>query len=92
MREKLEIVCFSLVIILFFGLFVFADNVDNYYTVKGKVSAIQDDKIIITDITDNTWEFYGDDFQVDDKIVIKFFTNGTDNTRTDDEVIEVEKI
>jgi hypothetical protein len=92
MKNKIEVALFCLVCFAFFGFFAFGNNVTSYYSVEGAVSAIEEDKIIITDTTGETWEFYGKGYQVDDEIKIKFCTNGTDETREDDKVIKVEKI
>ena len=69
----------------------FAGYVDTHYTMTCEVDSVKGEVVTVLDKTGNLWNFYGDGFRKGDRVKVTFFTNTTDNTRYDDEIIKVEK-
>jgi hypothetical protein len=62
-----------------------------HYTREGRVKQVINDGIIIVDERDNLWLIKNDnDYQINDKVKIVIYTNGTD-FNTDDDVIDSAK-
>lgn len=59
------------------------------YTKTGYINSIYNNKISVIDEDGEEWEFYGDDFEQGQKVVITFHNNGTNHTE-DDRIIGVE--
>ena len=81
---------------LFFAMIVIiiplvGDYNDTHYTMKGEVCSIFSDEITVMDKTGNLWDFSGDGYTVGENVRITFYTNHTNDTRKDDEVVKVSK-
>lgn len=59
------------------------------YTKTGYINSVYENEICVIDEDGEEWEFYGDDFEQGQKVVITFHNNGTNHTE-DDKVIGVE--
>ena len=66
-----------------------AGTIETHYYRTAEVVAISGDEITVTDTTDNEWLFYGDGYTEGDKVKMLMFTNYTDNTIYDDEIVKV---
>lgn len=82
--DILTMIIFCCAVIYFFSTF----NVGMKYTKTGYISSVYGDKVSVVDEDGEEWEFYGDDFEQGQKVVITFHDNGTNHT-DDDRVIEV---
>ena len=83
--DILAMIIFCCVVIYFFSTF----NVGMKYTKTGYISSVYGDKVAVVDEDGKEWEFYGDDFEQGQKVVITFHNNATNHT-DDDKVIGVE--
>ena len=82
--DILAMIIFCCAVIYFFSTF----NVGMKYTKTGYISSVYGDKVSVVDEDGEEWEFYGDDFEQGQKVVITFHDNGTNHTE-DDRVIEI---
>lgn len=63
---------------------------DTHYSTTAVVYKQVDDSIIMVDAAGYLWEVTNrPDLKLNDVVTIKFFNNGTDYTREDDEIIKV---
>lgn len=76
-------------IVLFAGII---GRVETHYTREGKIVEICGDLITVEDKNENLWTFFGEDFSVGTKVRMTMFTNYTDDTVYDDEVVSVKEI
>ena len=83
--DILAMIIFCITVIYFFSTF----NAGVKYTKTGYISYVCGDKISVIDEDGKEWEFYGDDFEQGQKVVITFHNNATNHT-DDDKVIGVE--
>ena len=82
--DILAMIIFCITVIYFFSTF----NAGMKYTKTGYISSVYGDLVSVVDEDGEEWEFYGDDFEQGQKVVITFHDNGTNHT-DDDRVIEV---
>jgi hypothetical protein len=59
---------------------------DNTYTINATVINADNDVVTCEDVNGNIWEFYGDEFKVNDAIVL--IMNANDTTTIYDDMIE----
>ena len=82
--------------LLFVVCFVSFSYIESHYTRKGKVIELDkcNDVIAVEDVTGNIWEFFGDTekYNVNDNVKMRMFTNYTDETIEDDEILSVKKV
>lgn len=69
-----------------------AGNIETHYNRIGIVTATDNMRVVVEDSTGNIWEFEGDDFAKGDKVIMKMFTNYTDDNIHDDEIEAVQKV
>lgn len=92
MRKKiLEALSAVFVFFLLLSPAVIGGTIESTYYINAEVVAIEGDEVLIVDEDGEAWSFYGDDFRIGDKVKARFFTNGTDSTRLDDEIEKVTK-
>lgn len=85
--DKIKAMIGGVILIMFIiGLAALGGTIETTYFLNGEVVAINGDEIIIKDLKDEEWSFIGEGFAKGDQVHIRFFTNGTDNTRYDDTV------
>lgn len=86
--------------ILFFAL-GFAGYMETHYTLKGTMYYLSNNEYKIEDTNGNVWIWESDeDFDYDYQFEFKpvhqvkmtMFTNGTDNTITDDEILDIKLV
>ena len=82
----------ALIIIGFIGVLAFADTYQTHYTQYGEVYLCDVDETLIVDATGNIWSIYDDTLNEGDIVKIKFFTNHTDYTREDDEILKIKRV
>jgi len=80
---------FVLMLIILFTVASIEGNLENTYTMDAEIVAISDEVISVKDSMNEVWEFYGDGFRIGDNVKVRFFTNGTDDTRYDDVIKSV---
>lgn len=78
-----------LITILVLGLFFMVGYVECHYIKEATVVEINDNVITVRDTTGNKWDFFGSNYQVNDKVILKMYNNHTDNIIIDDEIIDV---
>lgn len=74
-------------IFAFLGVFCWAGNLETHYTRQAVVTSIEEDEIVVLDNSDHVWTFEGDGYKVGDKVILKMFTNYTDDNIYDDEIV-----
>ena len=74
------------------GVPIIADTYQSYYTQYGEVYLCDIDETLIVDATGNIWSVYDTDLNEGDMVKIKFFTNHTDGTRTDDTIVKIKRV
>lgn len=94
MRKKNEVVEFIAGLVLFCFLFIvlpgIAGNFEHHYTRDAKVIEVSGDLVIVEDTCGFEWEFYGEGYEVGQKVEMKMFTNFTHEEIFDDEIKKVE--
>ena len=81
-----------LIVTIFIVLPAWTGYIETHYTMNCKVTNADDKIITVIDNTGNLWDFYGEGLSQGDAVKVTFFTNTTDNTREDDEIIKVIKM
>lgn len=88
-KENLKTLLAGLAFVLAFS---FCSCTESTYTRKAVVRNITKDTITVEDEGGNFWEFFGDGFNVDDKVKLIMDNNHTDSIITDDIVKNVKRI
>ena len=76
-----------LVFAVLIGSVCVAGTVETTYTMDAEIIAISEEEVSLIDSMGEDWVFFGQGFRIGDSVRVRFFTNGTDDTRLDD-VIE----
>ena len=79
-------------IIVFFVLPAIADTYQSYYTQYGEVYLCDINETLIVDATGNIWSVYNTEFNEGETVKITFYTNHTDYTREDDEIVKIKRV
>lgn len=74
------------------GMPIVADTYQSHYTQYGEVYLCDINETLIVDATGNIWSVYDTDLNEGDMVKIKFFTNHTDGTRTDDTIVKIKRV
>ena len=94
MRRRKEIQEFIISLTAFcFALILppsIAGYFEHHYTRQAEVVEVCGDVVLVEDTYGFEWEFYGDEFEVGQKVEMKMHTNFTHNTIFDDEIEKVE--
>ena len=80
---------YIIMLALFVGiLFGVVGNMENSYSIHATVDSVKDGVITFCDDTNNLWEYEQEEDNVreGDSVTLYFSTNGTDETRLDDEI------
>ncbi len=82
---KLYITMLALFIGILFGA---VGNMENSYSMNATVDSVKNGVITFCDDTNNLWEYEQEEDNVreGDSVTLYFSTNGTDETRLDDEI------
>lgn len=82
---KLYISMLALFVSILFGA---VGNMENNYSMHATVDNVKNGVITFCDSTDNLWEYEQEEVNVreGDSVTLHFSTNGTDETRLDDEI------
>ena len=92
-RKKIQkfiigFVAFCFAFILFSGI---AGYFKHHYTRQAEIVEVFGDVVLVEDTCGFEWEFYGDGFEIGQKVEMKMHTNFTHNTIFDDEIEKVER-
>lgn len=83
---------FALILTLLL-LFTIAGYGDSHYIMKGTVvSTSFNGDICIEDTAGNLWDMANKGYCRGDRVFMMFFTDYTDNTREDDEIVKIKRI
>ena len=85
-------VVMCLAVFMLIGAPMIADTYQSYYTQYGEVYLCDINETLIVDATGNIWSVYDTDLNEGDMVKIKFFTNHTDGTRTDDTIVKIKRV
>lgn len=80
------------VLALLIGIPALGETYQSYYTQYGEVYLCDINETLIVDATGNIWSVYDTDLNEGETVKIKFYTNHTDYTREDDEIISVKRV
>lgn len=72
------------------GLSLFANYSETHYIRHGVVTEISGNSIIIVDSCGYKWEFFGENYFINQKLKLKMFTNCTTQIE-DDEILGIEE-
>lgn len=90
MKEMLKnIAGLILIFILIIVLPGLAGYIETHYKEDVKVISTEENIVIVEKNNGESYAFYGTDYHKDDVIKVMFFTNYTDNTCKDDEIVKV---
>lgn len=90
MKNKIiKIVQGIIIILVIFLILGICGYIETHYTMECRVTDTQGDKIKIKDSVGQTFVFYGQGYEVDDKVKVTFENNCTDNIRKDDKVVKI---
>ena len=79
-------ICLLIAIVLY-GSMGAIDYIETHYNRLATVTECKDDNIITKDKQGNLFAFEGDGFKVGNEVVLEMYTNHTDNTIKDDEIL-----
>lgn len=79
-------------VFMLIGAPMIADTYQSYYTQYGEVYLCDINETLIVDATGNIWSVYDTDLNEGDIVKIKFYTNHTDGTRTDDTIVKIKRV
>jgi hypothetical protein len=82
----------SAAVFMLIGMPIIADTYQSYYTQYGKVYLCDVNETLIVDATGNIWSVYDKDLNEGETVKMKFYTNHTDYTREDDEIISIKRV
>lgn len=82
----------SVAVFMLIGMPIIADTYQSYYTQYGEVYSCDINETLIVDATGNIWSVYDTDLNEGDIVKIKFYTNHTDGTRTDDTIVKIKRV
>lgn len=92
--RKNEVVEFIIGVVAFFFFFIalpgIAGHFEHHYNREAEVVEISGDVIIVEDACGFEWEFFGNGFEVGQKVKMRMFTNYTHENIFDDEIKKVE--
>lgn len=77
-------------VLLFFP--AIGETIQSYYTQYGEVYLCDVNETLIVDATGNIWSVYDKDLNEGETVKIKFYTNHTDYTREDDEIVKIKRV
>ena len=90
---------FNTLLVIIVGIIVFlvlpaiADTYQSYYTQYGEVYLCDINETLIVDATGNIWSISAtDEFNEGETVKMKFYTNHTDYTREDDEIVKIKRV
>ena len=79
-------------VFMLIGAPMIADTYQSHYTQYGEVYLCDINETLIVDATGNIWSVYDTDLNEGDIVKIKFYTNHTDGTRTDDKIVKIKRV
>lgn len=82
----------SVAVFMLIGVPMIADTYQSYYTQYGEVYSCDINETLIVDATGNIWSVYNTELNKGDIVKIKFYTNHTDGTRTDDTIVKIKRV
>ena len=89
-QKVLETVVFIIGVIIFLFVVGRVGYFETHYEMECKVVKVKNNIITLEDSVGFRWEVENDSLTIDDKCIVTFFTNDTDN-RLDDVIEKVEK-
>lgn len=90
-RTTEALIIFASVFVLLIAPII-GDTYQSYYTQYGEVYLTDDSETLIVDATGNIWSVGNNAYHKGETVKMKFFTNHTDYTREDDEIISVKRV
>ncbi len=89
-KERMINGCISLLIaIVIYGSMGAINYIETHYNRLAIVTECKNNNIITKDKQGNLFAFEGNGFKVGDEVVLEMYTNHTDNTIKDDEILNV---
>ena len=87
-KQDVQGVLFLLLIVLALGI---AGNIETHYNRKDCVVVeVKEDLVTVEDSYGHLWEYYAETpIEVGTKVDLRIYTNCTDETNTDDEIVKV---
>ena len=93
MKTNVKQIIFIFVATFFLiGAPIIADTYQSYYTQYGEVYLCDINETLLVDATGNIWSVYDTELNEGETVKMKFFTNHTDYTREDDEIVSIKRV
>ena len=77
-----------IIVVLFLLLLTSATYFNHHYTKEGIIVGINDEVVMVEDVTGERWNFVGNGYQVGEWVKMKMDSKGTDNFY-DDEIVKI---
>ena len=90
-RKGIELLKLVFVIVLFVIALSICGHTESHYTMKGTVTGREREMIIVEDKQGHIWRYidYSDRLKEGQRVSISFYNKGTEDDRTDDEIIKI---
>ena len=87
MTRVINILKVIAIVIVFATLVTMVGYVECHYTQDATITALEeDDEVVFVDARGEEWSFFGDGYEVGQKVKVTFYTNHTDRYIYDDVV------
>lgn len=92
MTNKINIIKNFLIVLMLLTIACWVMRFDTYYTRQAKVIEVNDTIITVQDTCDNVWQFKGNDYCINDQVILTMDANHTDFNIYDDMIKKVKKV
>lgn len=92
MTNKINIIKNFLIVLTLLVIVCWVMRFDTYYTRQAKVIEVNDTIITVQDTCNNVWQFEGNNYCIDDQVILTMDANHTDFNIYDDIIKKVKKV
>ena len=92
MTNKINIIKNFFIILMLLVIAYWVMQFDTYYTRQAKVIGVNDTIITVQDTCNNVWQFEGNNYCIDDQVILTMDANHTDFNIYDDMIKKVKKV
>lgn len=92
MTNKINIIKNFLIVLTLLVIACWVMRFDTYYTRQAKVIGVNDTIITVQDTCNNVWQFEGNNYCIDDQVILTMDANHTDFNIYDDMIKKVKKV
>ena len=92
MTNKINIIKNFLIVLILLVIVCWVMRFDTYYTRQAKVIEVNDAIITVQDTCNNIWQFEGNNYCIDDQVILTMDANHTNFNIYDDMIKKVKKV